>query len=198
MMVVFTGTGLICWLGGINSGENTRAEDVFCEEVSDLKKYREVVGGSVFFLFSATYFVMAFGIKQYSDGFLSSDFIPKVYGIILIGLSICQIIISMQKSKKSQAAEDDSEAAPSLKQSLLSVTLTFVLLIGYVGLLKTVGFIIMSSVFIFLMTLMLYPKDQRTAKQLVWVSVIAVAFSTGVYLLFVKAFALTLPAGILG
>jgi multisubunit Na+/H+ antiporter MnhE subunit len=76
--------------------------------------------------------------------------------------------------------------------------LTFVLLIGYVGLLELVGFVIMSSIFIFLMTMWLLPKDQRNKKQLILTAIIAVVFASCVYLLFVKGFALTLPAGILG
>lgn len=57
-----------------------------------MKRYREVIGGSVFFLFAATYFVMAFQIPTFNDGFISSDFMPKVYGAILMLLSVIQII----------------------------------------------------------------------------------------------------------
>lgn len=78
------------------------------------------------------------------------------------------------------------------------MALTFVLLIGYVGLLELVGFVIMSSIFIFLMTMWLLPKDQRNKKQIILTAIIAVVFASCVYLLFVKGFALTLPAGILG
>lgn len=84
------------------------------------------------------------------------------------------------------------------KKMIFSVVLTFVLLIGYVGLLELVGFVIMSSIFIFLMTMWLLPKDQRNKKQLILTAIIAVVFASCVYLLFVKGFALTLPAGILG
>ena len=55
-----------------------------------MKRYREVIGGSVFFLFAATYFVMAFQIPTFNDGFISSDFMPKVYGTILMLLSVIQ------------------------------------------------------------------------------------------------------------
>ena len=126
-----------------------------------MKRYREVIGGSVFFLFAATYFVMAFQIPTFNDGFISSDFM-------------------------------------TIQQVVFSVVLTFVLLIGYVGLLELVGFVIMSSIFIFLMTMWLLPKDQRNKKQLILTAIIAVVFASCVYLLFVKGFALTLPAGILG
>jgi hypothetical protein len=57
-----------------------------------VKRYREFIGGSVFFLFAATYFVMAFQIPTFNDGFISSDFMPKVYGTILMLLSVIQII----------------------------------------------------------------------------------------------------------
>ena len=56
----------------------------------------------------------------------------------------------------------------------------------------------MSSIFIFLMTMWLLPKGQRNKKQIILSAIIAVVFASCVYLLFVKGFALTLPAGILG
>lgn len=164
--------------------------------MSSVKK-REVIGGVLFFLFAATYFVMALDIKQYDDGFLSSDFVPKVYGVILMMLSALQVLIGVWNNKVPEE-QDGVAATVFIPGQLVSVALTFVLLLGYILLLKPVGFIIMSSVFIFLMTLMLYPKTERHARRLAQVAAVACLFSASVYFLFVKGFALTLPAGILG
>lgn len=163
-----------------------------------MKKYREIVGGSVFFVCAAAYFAMAFDIKQFNDGFLSSDFMPKFYGVILMVLSALQVIFGVVQLKKSAEPGEESGPDVTFGQILSSVAMTFVLLIGYVALLKPVGFFIMSSVFIFLMVLMLSPKEERTGKRSAAVAVIAVAFSAAVYLIFTRGFALTLPAGILG
>lgn len=162
-----------------------------------MKRYREVIGGSVFFLFAATYFVMAFQIPTFNDGFISSDFMPKVYGAILMLLSVIQIIQGVL-NKKHADCQEENQTDLTIQQIAFSVALTFVLLIGYVGLLELVGFVIMSSIFIFLMTMWLLPKDQRNKKQIILSAIIAVVFASCVYLLFVKGFALTLPAGILG
>lgn len=163
----------------------------------NIDKRREIIGGSVFFVFAATYFIMAFDIRQYNDGFLSSDFIPKVYGIILIILSVLQILFGMWKHKKTDDEETNTSAIFDLGR-LSSVVVTFILLLAYILLLRTIGFIIMSSLFVFTMTLMLYPRTERNIRRLCKVVIVACLFSTLVYLLFVKGFALTLPAGILG
>lgn len=164
----------------------------------NLEKNREIIGGSIFFLCSAAYFVIAFSIKQYQDGILSSDFIPKVYGLILMVLSAFQILLGVWFHNKKTIEEATPE---QFKDRIASVVYTFTLLLLYVLLLKPIGFVIMSTVFIFAMTLLLYPKEikeKSKAMHLTKIVVIAVIFSTAVYLFFVWGFALTLPAGILG
>ena len=110
-------------------------------------------------------------------------------------LSVIQIIQGVL-SKKRADCQEENQTDLTIQQAVFSVVLTFVLLIGYVGLLELVGFVIMSSIFIFLMTMWLLPKDQRN--KIILTAIIAVVFASCVYLLFVKGFALTLPVGILG
>lgn len=156
---------------------------------------REMLGGGLFFLFAATYFVTALDIKQFNDGFLSSDFIPKAYGLILMLLSITQIVIGVYGNKKGMSKQN---SGVSLLKQLAPVISTFALLIAYIVFLKPIGFVIMSSIFVFFMTLMLSSREERTFKRLLITAIVACTFSTAVYLLFVRGFALTLPAGILG
>ena len=159
-----------------------------------MKRYREIIGGSVFFLCATVYFVMAFGIKQFNDGIISSDFIPKLYGGILMVLSVLQVLFGVMNFKR-QELEAEEE---NLIQMLTPVVLTFTLLIGYVSMLRSIGFVIMSSLFVFLMTCLLCPKDWRVPKRLLLIAVIGIGFSAAIYLIFTRGFALTLPAGILG
>lgn len=164
-------------------------------------KYREIIGGSVFFLCAAAYYVMAFGIQQYgANDVMDSAFIPKVYGVLIMILSILQVVFGVLDLKKGESKEKSDETGNglSVKQQLASALITFAMLIVYVALLDSIGFIIMSSLFIFCMTLLLIPEEKRQRKQLIMIAGIAVSFSVVVYLLFVEGFALTLPAGILG
>lgn len=157
---------------------------------------KEIIGGSVFLICSAVYFVMAFSIRQYQDGILSSDFIPKIYGLILMALSVFQILCDIRFRNKDTVEGEESER---LKGRSASVVYTFILLFIYVLLLKPIGFVIMSAVFIFVMTLLLYPKGApKKGRRLVKIAVLALVFSTAIYGLFAWGFALMLPVGILG
>ena len=55
-----------------------------------MKKYSEVISGVVLFALSTVYFWMAFGIKQFNagkPGIVTSDFMPKIYGLSVMILS---------------------------------------------------------------------------------------------------------------
>lgn len=166
-----------------------------------MAKYREIIGGCVFFMFAAAYYVGALSIKQFAgNDMVDSQFIPKLYGIIIMILSALQVLFGIMKMKKDEAEdkEDDDKPHLSVQQQIISFLMSFALLIIYVALLDSVGFIIMSTLFIIFMTTLLLPKEKRNSKRVGMTAVIAAAFSVAVYMVFVEGFALTLPAGILG
>ena len=66
-----------------------------------MKKYSDIISGAVLFVLAAVYYAMATQIKQYNSGLpgiITSDFIPKVYGIAVMVLSA--ILISICKKEK--------------------------------------------------------------------------------------------------
>ena len=61
-----------------------------------MKKYSDIISGAVLFVLAAVYYAMATQIKQYNSGLpgiITSDFIPKVYGIAVMVLSAILILI---------------------------------------------------------------------------------------------------------
>lgn len=167
-----------------------------------MKKYREIIGGSVFFLFSAVYYAMSLQIKQFGagqPGIITSDFLPKIYGIAVMILSAIQVLQgAVQLKAEQRAAAGGAEGKERRVPVEPEILLTFLLLLVYVGFLKSVGFLIMSVLFILGLTFLLLPRDQRGWKKFVKVLVIAVGFTVAIYLIFVQGFHLTLPVGILG
>ena len=60
-----------------------------------MKKYSDIISGAVLFVLAAVYYAMATQIKQYNSGLpgiVTSDFIPKVYGIAVMVLSAILIL----------------------------------------------------------------------------------------------------------
>lgn len=169
-----------------------------------MKKYSEVIGGVVLFVLSAVYFAMAFGIKQFNagqPGIVTSDFMPKIYGVAVMVLSAILILRGIRDLKADRQVEMGQEEVSGKKRKLPvepEILLTFLFLILYVGLLESVGFIIMSVLFVMGIAYILLPYDKRTKKMYLIILVSGTIFTVAITLIFVKGFSLTLPMGIFG
>ncbi|MDO4305463.1 MAG: tripartite tricarboxylate transporter TctB family protein [Eubacteriales bacterium] len=155
-----------------------------------MKKYKEVISGTIIFIFAAVYFGIGLTIPEFNDGFISSDFMPKLYGIILMALSAVQIFMGAKGLKNE--GEDQKEGGSFL---VPEVVITFVFLVLYVALLNVLGFLFSTILFLLGMVTLFTPKEKRNIIKIVLISVV---FSVVVYLIFVKGFGLTLPEGFFG
>lgn len=165
-----------------------------------MKKYRDIISGAVLFVLAAAYYVMAMGIKQYNagqKGIITSDFMPKIYGAAVMVLSAILIIRAVIKLKKGQAEQGESSSGQKMSFQP-EIPLVFLLLIVYVLLLPTVGFVIMSILFILGLSYILLPREQRGPKTYLIILAVAVLFTVSITLIFIQGFNLTLPMGILG
>ena len=158
-----------------------------------MRKNKELIGGLIFFIFAAAYFSISLSIPKFEDGFVSSDFMPKLYGVILIILSSLQIFQGISLMRKGEVKGEENEKTETWL--VPEVILTFVFLILYVAILKPVGFLISTILFLVVMIALFSPKEKRNIIKIILISVI---FTIAVYLIFVKGLSLTLPEGILG
>ena len=171
-----------------------------------MKKYSEIISGLVLFVLSSVYFWMAFGIKQFNagkPGIVTSDFMPKIYGISVMILSAILILRGIRDLKRGEhpGAGEDAVAREGRKWKLPvepEILLTFLFLVLYVALLESVGFIIMSILFIMGIAYVLLPYDKRTKKMFLIVFVSGSLFTVAITLIFVYGFSLTIPMGIFG
>ncbi len=160
-----------------------------------MRKYKEIISGGVMLLFAAVYFGIGMTIPEFNDGFISSDFMPKLYGIILMLLSGIQIIMGVRALKTNQAEDGKTETQENTSFIVPEVVVAFIFLILYVALLNVLGFLLSTILFLLGMVTLFTQKGERNVVKIVLISVI---FSVVVYLIFAKGFGLTLPEGLIG
>lgn len=167
-----------------------------------MKKYGELIGGVVVFMVAAVYFWMAFSIKKFGagqPGIITSDVMPKIYGAAVMLLGAIQIFRGIRELKAPAAPAGPDEAETKGKFPVEpEILLTFLLLVVYVALLQTVGFVIMSILFVLGLSAILLPTEKRGKSSYLMILVVAVIFTVAITAIFVKGFNLTLPMGLLG
>lgn len=117
-----------------------------------------------------------------------ADFMPKIVGYLL---SACAIGFLYQGLK---APKEDTKAEKFDFVPLIRFGIALGLLVVYVLLLKTVGFVIMTALYIFAQSLFMVPPEKRN---ILISAILAVVSSVAIYLVFTRGLSLLLPAGIL-
>lgn len=168
-------------------------------------KYRDVVS-SVFVIALAifiAYFSKDIRVLKYTS--VSANFFPRIIAVMLGGLGIIQLIISILEVKKSglnSATNNTDVKEDTHTESKIGGIISrnadwvsVILIMAYVFSLGKLGFIISSTVYLFLQMIVLSKAEKRKYMSLGLVAVIAPVV---IYLIFTKVFGLMLPAGILG
>ncbi|MDK2799542.1 MAG: hypothetical protein PWQ70_1161 [Clostridiales bacterium] len=161
-----------------------------------LKKYKDIYSGIFMLLLAALIFIGSFSIKMLTVSRIGAAFVPQLIAILMAMLSISVIINGIKRIKVVEVLQNvEEEKKEEVPVRTFSVAATIGLLLVYVSLLEKVGFMIMTAIYLFFQIYVLADKSQR---KLPLFAVIAIVVSVGVYYLFVNAFDLMLPAGILG
>lgn len=163
-------------------------------------KQREAVTGSGFLAFSILVYIASFGIKKLVVSRIGAAFVPQLAASLLAGLSVLMIIQALLRKPVASAdpvADAESEqATPAEKKSArVSVWATIGLLVVYGVALEKVGFLVTTALYLFFQFWVL---GLGKKKNYVLLAIISVLTAIAVYALFVYAFDLMLPAGILG
>lgn len=160
------------------------------------ERYKNFIYSSVISLFGIFYFLFAFKIRKFGDAVLDSQSLPKILGVILITTSLIQTVktfLEAQRNSNVDKVDKKEDDAPDIKK----VIYTLALMIVYAVILKPLGFLISTALFVFLQSLVLESESDTKKNRLVSI-IFAVVFSIVIYLIFVRVFSLVLPAGILG
>ena len=116
------------------------------------------------------------------------DFMPKVCAFAWLTVSVLLLLSNFQM-------EDDGVRAITMK--LKNWAATLVLLFLYILLLDKLGFVVSSVLYMFIQMCLFVPAEFRSKKNYILFAVISLVLPVAVNLLFVNAFSLILPTGVL-
>ena len=160
------------------------------------EKRTTILIGIFFLLISIVLFISATSIPVPNALAIGGDFMPKVMAVLLIICAIGFVVVGIAQ-KPTQVPENN----PSKKEQRMDAkrwslfAIEFALLFIYLYLLIPVGFILMTSIYIFVQAWVITVKEERS---LIKMAIIAIIASVIIYFIFVKGFHLMLPAGLLG
>ena len=157
-----------------------------------IKKYGDIIVGIVYAVLGLALIIAARMLPKSQVMDIGPDFMPTVVGTLILVLSIILLLQAVQELRKNpdkEVGKDESD----YKRVLLSLILALL----YVFLLKPIGFIICTLVYLFCQIYVLAPDSHRTKKDMIMYLIIDVVFTLIVYYLFRIGFKIVLPAGIL-
>lgn len=167
-------------------------------------KYRDIFSAtfiiilSIFIIFSTKKLVAIKGLIDVGSGFF-----PKLIGSTLFLLGVILLIQSILVIKNSPKNQENIKANVELNVTKRSVKeiikqcanlLTIILIFIYVLSLEKLGFVLSSSIYLFLQINILINEEKRNHLLIVIISVVSPIIT---YLIFTKGFGLMLPNGIL-
>jgi putative tricarboxylic transport membrane protein len=160
------------------------------EAVMDfLGRYKDVIAALAFMTFSAALFFNTGSIRVFapnSGSYINAQFFPYLLSSVLGAFSVLQLIIAIRELPESKT--DAGTDMP--RDGMIRIALTLVLLAVYVAFLQDVGFLLMTTVYVFFQTLLLTPRDRVNIKFALGLAVIS---SSVIYFLFTYVLELMLP-----
>lgn len=148
-------------------------------------------------LLGAALVISTRGIKKMAGIAIGSDFMPLIAAIMLVIFGVIMLVNGYKKLKENKAFQNErNKEEEKIEFNNIKAPIICIALLGlYIGLLDSIGFIIMTTLYLFLQMLALAPKQKRNY---VLFGIISVVTTLGVYYVFVYGFSLMLPVGILG
>lgn len=137
-------------------------------------------------------------IKKSNVVSVGAEFMPRIYGILMLIVAVCQLVSGYRTYKKCRDVPDEpvsEEYAVKKKASSYSTILVFILMIVCIGVMNTIGFILSGSVMMFGMCVLLTPHYQK--RNYIAYVLFSVAISFISYFLFKNILYISLPSGIL-
>jgi len=160
-------------------------------------KYKPIMPGAVFLVISVFIYALSYQIHMTSVESLGPQFFPRIVAISMAVLSIASILMNLKKIE-AVPVKPSNQKDKSKKTYAKEFYLTIMLLILYALLLHTVGFVLLSIVYLFCQILLVSPKEDFNRKKFILFGAISVVIPIGLYYLFYHAFDIFLPVGILG
>ncbi|WP_100052183.1 tripartite tricarboxylate transporter TctB family protein [Basfia succiniciproducens] len=158
----------------------------------NMKKYisdKNFLAGFIFFFVSAFYLISAFQIETKNLVSIEADFMPIIYGSLLLTTSIVLMITSFFKIRNTVVNKEDKETDWKRIFSVIGLVFVYVLLMQYIG------FIVTSIPFLFCLSVLLTPLYIK--KNYIVYSIFSIVLPILAYFLFSYYLNLTMPSGFL-
>ncbi len=158
-----------------------------------IKKYGDIIVGVFFMLLSAAMMVMAKMLPKSTVMDIGPDFMPICIGVMTFVLAAALVLLNI-KNMKIYVAQAEAEGPE--KADYKRVLTSFIIILVYVFVLKSVGFIISTLVYLPVQMFILAPEERRGKKDVIQLLITDVLFTFVVFFLFRYGFKIVLPAGI--
>ncbi|MGE4283027.1 MAG: tripartite tricarboxylate transporter TctB family protein [Clostridia bacterium] len=165
-----------------------------------ITKNKDIISGIFLFLVAVFFYVGSFFIENLTGARIGPSFVPQLVSIVLAIISILIVADGIKHLKLNDSLEiekEKKEKSGTAKTPLYknAVLLSIINMWIYIGLMKPLGFMIMTFIYLFTQFIILSKQGKR---QYLLSVIISLIVSVVTYYLFVNAFNLMLPAGILG
>lgn len=141
--------------------------------------------GLLIFVIAAVYLYLSFQLPNYQYAPIDADVIPKGLGILLLFLAV---LLFFSRAVETEA-EKKKRDIPKKEFGVLAAVFGMIFL--YIFLFETIGFIIMTTLFIFFCSWFLGYRAWKTN------ILVSLLFPIVMYAIFVFALGINLPRGIL-
>ena len=158
-----------------------------------IKKYGDIIVGVFFMLLSAAMLVMAKMLPKSTVMDIGPDFMPMCIGVMTFVLAAALVFLNI-KNMKIYVAQAEAEGPE--KADYKRVLTSFIIILVYVFVLKSVGFIISTLVYLPVQMFILAPEERRGKKNVIELLLTDVLFTFVVFFLIRYGFKIVLPAGI--
>ena len=156
------------------------------------QKYGDLVVGVFYGVLSILVIAAARALPKSKVMEVGPDFMPTVVGVIMLILALILIVQSVRKLMKQSPDTKYAEDNSDYKRVFGSL----ILALAYVNVLKPVGFILSTLIYLAHQIYVLAPDDARGKKDILRYLLIDVIFTFIVFFLFRYGFKIVLPAGI--
>ena len=151
-----------------------------------IKKRADLIAGAAFLILAAAVFINSYRIRSYTTGSVGPEFFPRVIAVLLFLLSLLLILSAVRSGGTERYTLNPRK----------KFLVTFFGLFVYALCIQYAGFILMTTVYLFVHFTVLSGSKEK--KSLLVHGLVSAGLSAGLYMLFVYGFDLLLPKGIWG
>ncbi|MGL5433871.1 MAG: tripartite tricarboxylate transporter TctB family protein [Lachnospiraceae bacterium] len=157
------------------------------------KKYGDIVVSTFYVILAAAIIIMARMLPVSTVTSLGPDFMPTVIGVVTLILALVLLVRSIKEFKNPNAKTAEEEEEDADYKRVIS---SFIVVVAYVMILKPIGFIISTIVYLPIQMFILSPEEGRNGQSAVKLTLLSVIFTLVVFFLFRYGFKIILPSGI--